>query len=248
MNIKRFVAALMAVLTFSLALPFTGAFAADGDFVLEITADKESVSCGNTVTFTILAKDISVEGGLISLDVPFRFDTGVFELIGKTPIYPSEWAVPADFSYTSPKNGLLWLRSLNDDGVFNENGCSRDGALGFKLTLKAKKNATLGKTTVTINGDGVFEVISGTAADGMCTEVRGTAADLSVDVIAFDMLYGDLNNDGRVDNLDASFALKYDAGISDLTAEQKTRGDINGDGGINNLDATAILKIDAGIA
>jgi len=247
-SIKRFVAALMAVLILSFAVPFTGAFAAEESFVLEISADRESVSCGNTVTFTILAKDINVEGGLLSLDVPFRFDTSVFEFIGKAPIYPSEWTAPADFSYSTPKNGLLWLRSLEDSNAFTENGCSRDGALGFRVTLKAKTNAAIGNSTVTINGDGVFEVISGTAADGMCSEVGGTGSSITVAVTAFDILLGDLNGDGKVNNLDASFALKYDAGITDLTAEQKARGDINGDGRVNNLDATVILKIDAGVA
>lgn len=246
--IKRFVAVFMAVLIMGLAVPFMGAFAADNGFALEIKADRASVSCGNIVTFTILAKDINAEGGLISLDVPFRFDTNVFEFIGKAAIYPSEWNAPADFSYSAPKNGLLWLRSLNDSDLFNENGCSRDGVLGFRVTLKAKTNAALGNSTVTVVGDGAFEAVCGTAADGMCSEVGGTGASVTVGVTAFDVLLGDLNGDGKINNLDASVALKYDAGIVDLTAEQKTRGDINGDGKINNLDATVILKIDAGLA
>lgn len=246
--IKKFVVLLLAVLVLAAAVPFSSVSAEDNAFTVTVTADKDEVSCGNTVTFTVLVSDIKAEGGLLSVDIPFRFDTKVFELVGKAPIYPSEWTVPMDFSYTTDKNGLLWLRSLNDDEVFSFNGCDTDGKIGFRVLLKAKANATLGNTTVTINGDGVFEVISGTAADGNCTEVGGKGAPLTVNVVAFDKLMGDINGDEYVDNLDASNILRYDAGIIDLPADKQEIGDMNGDGLLDNLDATMILKIDAGLA
>ncbi len=58
---------------------------------------------------------------------------------------------------------------------------------------------------------------------------------------------GDINADGSVDNIDASLALRYDAGIIDLTDDQLAIGDVNGDGEVNNIDAALILKFDAGI-
>lgn len=57
------------------------------------------------------------------------------------------------------------------------------------------------------------------------------------------VLMGDVNEDGVVNNLDASDVLKYDAGlIADID-----NGDHNLDGVVNNLDATSILKYDAGL-
>jgi len=67
------------------------------------------------------------------------------------------------------------------------------------------------------------------------------------DVREFPVKLGDVNGDKKINNLDAGFVLKYDAGISDLTAAQKMAADVNGDGRVNNLDASAILKYDAGI-
>ncbi len=58
---------------------------------------------------------------------------------------------------------------------------------------------------------------------------------------------GDVNEDGKVNNLDAATVLKYDAGIIDLSLDQKDLADVNGDAKVNNLDASMILKYDAGI-
>ncbi len=58
---------------------------------------------------------------------------------------------------------------------------------------------------------------------------------------------GDVNGDGRVNNLDASTILKYDAGLTDLSDKQKQAADVNADGRVDNRDATAILKKDSGI-
>jgi len=58
---------------------------------------------------------------------------------------------------------------------------------------------------------------------------------------------GDVNGDGKVNNLDAAQILKYDAGLTELSEEQKQAADFNTDGKVNNLDASQILKYDAGI-
>lgn len=63
------------------------------------------------------------------------------------------------------------------------------------------------------------------------------------DIVIPEFELGDVNEDGAVDNTDASLILKYDAGIID-TAEN---GDVNGDGATDNTDASMILKYDAGI-
>jgi len=57
---------------------------------------------------------------------------------------------------------------------------------------------------------------------------------------------GDINGDGGADNLDAVYALKYDAGLITLTGVQLNAADVNGDGYADNLDAALILSFDAG--
>lgn len=58
-------------------------------------------------------------------------------------------------------------------------------------------------------------------------------------------ILGDVNGDEKVNNLDATVVLKYDAGIENEI--DASVADVNGDGKVNNLDATVILKYDAGI-
>jgi len=60
-------------------------------------------------------------------------------------------------------------------------------------------------------------------------------------------VYGDLNGDTVVNNLDAAQVLKYDAAIIELTKDLLTLGDVNLDNNVNNLDAGMILRYDAGI-
>lgn len=67
-----------------------------------------------------------------------------------------------------------------------------------------------------------------------------------ISAVVGDLTKGDVNLDGKVNNLDATVVLQYDAGIIELSATKKA-GDVNGDEKINNLDATEILKYDAGI-
>jgi len=58
---------------------------------------------------------------------------------------------------------------------------------------------------------------------------------------------GDVDMDGWVDNTDAGLILKYDAGLSDISAADLSAADANEDGAVDNTDASMILKYDAGI-
>lgn len=57
---------------------------------------------------------------------------------------------------------------------------------------------------------------------------------------------GDVNGDGDINNLDAVYVLKYDAGIIALTEAQLKAADVSGDEVADNQDAALILKFDAG--
>lgn len=239
-------AALAAVIVCFSAVLTVGAD--NGSFTVTVTANRDTVSAGNTVTFLLLVEDINVEGGLLSLDIPLRFDDTVFDYAGAVPIYPTAWDYPDNFSYVNATNGLVWLRILNDgDSFTSEKGCNESGKMGFYVTLRAKRDAAVGSSAITTNGDGGFLVVSGTAADGKCTVIYGTGESATVSVSEFDGLLGDVNLDGSVDNLDAAQVLKHDAGISKLSDGGYALADVNGDGSVDTLDAAQILKLDAGI-
>ncbi len=59
------------------------------------------------------------------------------------------------------------------------------------------------------------------------------------------LVCGDVNGDGAVNSLDAAAILRFDAGLQQLTEDEKNAADINGDGKVNSLDAAQILKHDA---
>ena len=51
---------------------------------------------------------------------------------------------------------------------------------------------------------------------------------------------GDVNGDGRADNLDAALVYAYYNGKQTLSEQQLTAADVNGDGKTDNLDAALI--------
>ena len=52
---------------------------------------------------------------------------------------------------------------------------------------------------------------------------------------------GDVNGDGKVDNIDAALIYAHLNGKRTLTAEQLKAADVNGDGEVSYLDATSIM-------
>ena len=58
---------------------------------------------------------------------------------------------------------------------------------------------------------------------------------------------GDVNEDGKVDNLDSVMTLRYIAGLVELTPEQILKADVNCDGKVTEEDAKLILNYDAEI-
>lgn len=244
--LNRLLAVMLVAVLVCACIPVVTASAAEAEFDVVVTPDKNRVTYGDTVTFTVAIENITASGGLLSVDVPFRFDPNVFEFVGETAVFPTVWQNPQDFSYKTDKNGLLWLRVLEDGDEFSSTaGCTENRAICFSVTLKVKDGAKLAGTTVTTNGDGAFEAACGTCADGQCTVALGAGKSGTVTIVEFIM--GDVNGDGVADNTDAAVILRYDAGAIDLTDGQLKAGDVNGDGEVDNLDAAKILQYDAGI-
>ncbi len=58
---------------------------------------------------------------------------------------------------------------------------------------------------------------------------------------------GDVNDDGKINTLDAAMVLKSNIMLIKLEDEQAKLGDVNRDGKVDSLDAAAILKYDLGV-
>ena len=57
------------------------------------------------------------------------------------------------------------------------------------------------------------------------------------------IVLGDVNGDGKADNLDAALVYAYYNGKQELSARQQTAADVNGDGKADNLDAALIYAL-----
>ena len=243
---KKFTKILAFTLVFVMLLSCGAMSATAADFTVSVSAPVTSTPAGSLLTVTVAVDSISVEEGLLSVDIPLSFDEDVFECVSIKPNYPDNWNVPENFSYTQPVDGVLWLRMLNDDDVFDINaGCAEGGVMSFEVRLKAKSTAALGLTELSVGGDGVFYVISGALADGLCTPVYGTGNSVTVEITERQTEVGDVNGDLRADNLDAAHVLRYDANLLNFDDVQLIAADVNGDGIVNSLDAALILKYDA---
>lgn len=57
------------------------------------------------------------------------------------------------------------------------------------------------------------------------------------------IVLGDVNGDGKADNLDAALVYAYYNGKQELSARQQTAADVNGDGKADNIDAALIYAL-----
>ncbi len=127
-----------------------------------------------------------------------------------------------------------------DEGVTVQNVL--DGFDNTTVEVTDAAGEVLDKTALIMNGDVVTVRNEGFTypAAVLTVKINGTEPEPTYTL-------GDVNDDGKVNNLDATNVLKYDAAIIDLGDTELLAADVNADGKVNNLDATVILKYDAGI-
>jgi len=68
---------------------------------------------------------------------------------------------------------------------------------------------------------------------------------LKVTENAEDIIYGDVNGDGKVNSTDAVLVLQYEAGILGDVEFDETAADVNNDGKVNSTDSVLILQFEA---
>ena len=85
-----------------------------------------------------------------------------------------------------------------------------------------------------------LKALAPTLGDKFTADRNGINSGYPVLVWQLPITLGDVNNDGKADNLDAALVYAYYNGKQELSARQQTAADVNGDGKADNLDAALI--------
>lgn len=113
------------------------------------------------------------------------------------------------------------------------------GTNGNKLTNRGSGYYISGTETVKISGEGTYRaVVSVKNSYGSGTSSASFTYNKSSSL-------ADVNNDGKINAMDARLALRFAAGLQKYNSSQKARADINGDGTVTASDARIILRISA---
>ena len=130
--------------------------------------------------------------------------------------------------WTNPTETLiLTLQVTMNDGAKN---CS----LAVDTAAGSSGRFTVGQSV--LGADGKYEVRD--ACTGAVTSEKFGEDDV---------LLGDVNGDGKINNRDAARVYSYYNGIVTLTDEQLKAADVNGDGKVNNRDAAMIYAYYNGV-
>jgi len=219
---------------------------------VSVSAEQASVRPGEYVTVTVLVDNISTPNGVVALDLPLSYDNTLLRLVSCEGIYPASWgntgAVAGDSTMAQRPYWLRLFCDADDLAANKKYGVKEDGVLGFTLRFKA---LSTGVATVTVdnvpeNGDFML-VVNGADFENYGATGSSTEITISGEAVVPTVIRGDVNGDGVVSNLDASYVLRYDAALVDFDEETKAIADVNDDGVVNNLDAGKILRYDAGL-
>ena len=68
---------------------------------------------------------------------------------------------------------------------------------------------------------------------------------VSADIVVFDSVMGDVDNDGKITAADARIVLRFSARIGELGEQEQAAADVNNDGKVTATDARYILRCSA---
>lgn len=215
---------------------------------LAMSAAKNSVDIGETVQVNVLFKNIKTPNGIVACDLPLVYDTQKLLLIDAEGIYPSSWKNNG-FTVKGVDGDKTWVRVVCDADDLATNSAynvKTDNVLGVKLTFRALASGTANiKIDNDVDNDLYIFAVSGGTFENY--GVNGASTSVTVSNKTIGELIGDVNGDGKIDNMDAVAVLRHEANVEALDSAKLARADFNGDGDVNNLDAAAILRYDAGI-
>lgn len=179
---------LCLVFTLILVLSFVpfAASAASNTFGTELVLETEGeIKSGDSFKVTVYVNDIDVADGLLSADLPLKYDADKLEYVSKTEIYPEIWNGKGDnFCADEPDSaGVYWQRLIYDgfDDGYVDKGIKDDRLLGVTITFRAVGGAQ-GEAVVAIKSD-ADEQISGAGLDASeIVSLDGAGSELKVNI------------------------------------------------------------------
>ncbi|WP_281888691.1 cohesin domain-containing protein [Paenibacillus sp. YYML68] len=185
----------------------------------------QTVKAGTTFKVPVTLKNVKDLG---RLKATVQYDSNVLTLAGVTftnelPTVQSNDTVPGKVTF---------------DGV-NAAGLTSADATIAELTFTAKSGITQDVTAaITITG---IEANTKTEVPYAMTAQTGTIT------VTVALTPGDVNDDGKVDGLDALKLMRHLANLATLTTAQVTAADYDGDGVLTASDALKMLKKSVGL-
>ena len=149
-----------------------------------------------------------------------------------------------------PGNGsaVTSYGDVNEDGVVN----ILDVILVNQYLIGEKQLSDQGRINADVDNNKTIEttdalnilkrVVEMIPHDGFPVNVGGSGGDAGTGVAASETLYGDVNVDGSVDNLDVTLINKYLLGTAELSEQGKKNADVDANGTIDTTDSLNILK------
>lgn len=140
--------------------------------------------------------------------------------------------------FVSPSTAWAQGNDPGNGSAVTSYGDAADGTvyeISFKdLNVGSKDGVIYGEMN-TVNG----HIIIG---ESNPVNVGGSGGDAGTGVAASETLYGDVNVDGSVDNLDVTLINKYLLGTAELSEQGKKNADVDANGTIDTTDSLNILK------
>ena len=227
-------------------------------FKLSLTATDDLVAQGEQVTLTLLITDITSEYGLLSCDLPLRFNPEEFKYISSTPVYPECWGKEAD-DLTNKReenlsNGLLKLSMLYE-GDFTKDERTQikeSGVMGFKVVFEALKDTGVNfwvkheSITPISAAVAVPTVIEGSPSYRI-SSVYGNGVELKyVPETPSEEPSEEPSKEPSEDSSTESSEESSETSEEPQLPEE-LKGDADGDGEVTPIDASKVLQYDAGI-
>lgn len=181
-------------------------------------------NCNKTYTF----KAVNKAG--VESDV----SDGVVVMIDKS--VPADVTVTASCGEENVASGSL----VRQDVTFTLSSSASSG-VKYQYSLNGGEWTNIEGNTLTTNGSGAynykFRAVSGSA---LISDKSGFNVQVKI------RLFGDVNDDGKVDSTDYNLIVYHSLGIETLTDDQLAAADLNGDGVVDLFDASVLDLVMAG--
>lgn len=202
--------------------------------------------------FSVTGKNCTI-ADVAYIDTTLKYDseneTGYFQRYGGTPIasirnntytFLAAGTSETAHSYTDEKGNTIqmpkhiWDTDLVKTKIVTLKVLMNDGAANCSLTVDTTAGSS-GRFTV---GKSVQDPTTGKYS----VQEAFTGAATSNKYGADDVLWGDVDGSGEVDNIDAAMIYSYFNGFIEFTDEQLRAADVDGSGEVDNIDAAMVYS------